>query len=225
VYNADLDATDPNWGNWIYYAMSYRGMTGPRGLRLEHLLVRGGMRAFAHNNYGYTDDPANTSVVRITHCTFVEQANPGGGAYGVTIHNPGDHYAPGYIVSSSILGDIPVSTLPDSTEAYGLTCDVDGTGGGDLQMLAISNQVWSIGVPPPGDTWWNDFVIWDDGMGNDLNFTNEPPQFLSTPLPYSTDIATPYGDRDVGWHVIPEPTTLLMLAGVMLCRRGARTRS
>jgi hypothetical protein len=82
---------------------------------------------------------------------------------------------------------------------------------GEYQMQAYSNQFWSIGVPVPGENWWNANVIGEDDQGNVLNFTNEPPQFSTVGgLPYSTDLETPYGTRDVGWNVVPEPAALAL---------------
>jgi hypothetical protein len=82
---------------------------------------------------------------------------------------------------------------------------------GEYQMQAYSNQFWSIGVPAPGENWWNANVIGEDDLGNVLNFTNEVPTFDTVGgLPYSTELETIYGTRDVGWNVVPEPAALAL---------------
>ena len=213
VYNVDDSAWSNTWQNWLYYGIAYRGLTGPNGARFEHILLRGAQGAFRQNNYGFSDDAGNTGPVWITHCTFVEQCNPGGTAFGVGIHNPGLMYAPAYLLEYNILGDMPNALRPEAADAIGLTPDQVQTGIGEFQMQAYSNQVWSIGMPVPGENWWNGNVIADDVDGNALNFTNEAPVFETVGgLPYSTQLETAFGTRDVGWNVVPEPLSALLAA-------------
>jgi len=223
VYLADEGVWTNSWYNWVYYGIAYYGVTGPNGARFENILLRGSQRAFSQNNYGYTDDPGNTGPIRITHCTFVEQCNPGASVYGITVYNPGMHYAPAYLVEYNILGDMPNALRPEAADAIGLSSDQIETGTLQFQMQAHSNQFWSIGVPVPGENWWNANVIAEDDEGNILNFTNEVPTFETVGgLPYSTQLETSYGTRDVGWNVIPEPAALGIVAFAVLALRRRR---
>jgi len=223
VYLADEGVWTNSWYNWVYYGIAYHGLTGPYGARFENILLRGTQRAFSHNNYGYTADTGNTGPVLITHCTFVEQCNPDGNALGVYIHNPGAGYAPPYLVEYNILGDMPNALRPEAAEAIGLSPDQIETITLQFQMQAYSNQFWSIGVPVPGENWWNANVIAEDDEGNILNFTNEVPTFETVGgLPYSTQLETSYGTRDVGWNVVPEPAALGIVAFAVLALRRRR---
>jgi len=227
VYSTDDNVWSNEWQGWLYFGIAYRGLTGPNGARFENILLRGTQGAFRQNNFGFTGDDSNTGPVWITHCTFVEQCNPGGAAFGVGIHNPGDpHFAPSYLVEHNIFGDIPNALRPEATEAIGLTPDQLETSAGVPQMQAYSNQVWSIGVPVPGENWWNVNVIAEDNDGNTLNFTNEPPVFETLGgLPYSTQVETVFGTRDVGWNVVPEPMSMLFgLLALLGARAGRRQR-
>ncbi|MCX7005617.1 MAG: hypothetical protein NTV22_20465 [bacterium] len=198
-------------------------MTGPHGARFENILLRGGQRAFQHNNYGYTSNTGNTGPVLITHCTFVEQCNPGGPVNGVLVYNDLDpSYAPTYLLEDNIFGDMPNALRPEAISAIGLDPNRMTTALGEYQMQAYSNQFWSIGVPVPGENFWNANVIVDDGVSI-LNYTNEVPAFETVGgLPYSTQLETAYGTRDVGWNVVPEPAALGIAALALLALRRRR---
>jgi hypothetical protein len=227
VYNAALSNWVASWESWWYFGICVNGVIGPRGAQIDHVLTRGFRHGVMNNSYPYRDNPSNIYLVTIDHCTFVEGVCVSENVAAVTVKVGDDNnawFSPGFLVRSCIISEYPWSEFPGAEgNCWGLASSKDATAGGELGLYAKSNQFWSCGLPVPGEAWWSPLVIYDDDIDNAPfdNFTNEPPQFVSSPLPYSTDISTPYGDRDVGWSVVPEPAVLL---GAILALAALRRR-
>jgi len=221
LYRTDFDQWVSNWDNWMFHGITLHGLVGTKNAQFDHILIRGFQKSFWNNNFTVSGNDANTNSVLIDHCTFIHNVNAAtnagnGGAEGISAHFPGD-YLPTYTVRESIIGDIPWSEWPFAQFAFGLNVDKEFNMAGDDSILPYSNQFWSIGVPAPdGSNYWNP-IIDDIVFYNSLyNFTNEPPAFSEIGgLPYSTEIDTAYGVRDVGWNPVPE-TGLLNTGFLMM---------
>lgn len=221
VYHADLEQYLNAWDGWLFYAVTLHGLVGAKNVQFDHVLVRGGQRSLSFDGFTVGGNPANTNAVIIDHCTLVETVNPAtnsgnGLVYGLTCHFPGD-YLPQFRVTSCIIGDMPATVYPLAQGGIGLNVDKQYAGTGMDAILPYSNQFWSCGVPVPGASYWNDLIqliIDDYGLPN---FVDEQPEFIThAGLPYSTDITTPYGIRDVGWNPVPEPAGVMILVAVAM---------
>jgi hypothetical protein len=223
IYNAALSNWVDSWESWWYFGMCVDGVIGPSNALIDHVLVRGFRHAVMNNSYPFRDDVANIHRVYIDHCTFIEGLCVSESVAAVTVKcGTGDSswYSPAFFVFNSIIGDYPWAAFPGASEGYGLQSSALGTTGGDYGLNSISNQFWSCGVPVPGAAWWNDQVYYNDDPDPFDNYTNEVPQFSTVGgLPYSTELETAYGTRDVGWNVIPEPAALLVALLALACGR------
>ncbi len=227
VYHADLGIYVNEWDGWLFNAVTLHGLVGPKNVQFDHLLVRGAQRSFWYDSFTVGGNTANTNSVFVDHCTFVETVNTAtnagnGAVFGLACHFPGD-YLPQFHVSSCIIGDMPPELFPFAQSGFGLQVDKQYAGTGMDSILPYSNQFWDVGVPAPGADYWNDIIqliIDDYGLPN---FAGEEPAFIThAGLPYSTDVDTPYGIRDVGWNPVPEPAAAVLALALAL--RGTRRR-
>lgn len=229
VYHVDANQYSDNWDGWLFYAVTLHGLVGPKGMQFDHMLVRGAQRSFSYDGFTVAGDSQNSNVVVIEYCTLVETVhtatNAGAGAvYGVKCHFPGQ-YMPQFHVRNCIIGDMPSAAYPWAQEATGLNIDQQYSAYGFDALLPYSNQCWSVGVPVPGTLYWNELIQFIIDDNNLENFIDEQPAFIThAGLPYSTDITTVYGVRDVGWNAVPEPAGVVaLLAAGMLARRIRRS--
>jgi|GEM_PF-1835939 len=223
VYHADLNQYLNEWDGWLFFAVTLHGLVGPKNVQFDHLLVRGAQRSISFDGFTVASNPANTNTVIIDHCTLIEAVNTGtnsgnGVVRGVTCHFPGD-YLPQFRVTSCIIGDMPAAVYPYAQSATGLHVDKQYSSSGMDSILPYSNQFWSVGVPVPGTEYWNDLIQLIIADYELPNFTDEQPVFIThAGLPYSTDVDTPNGIRDVGWNAVPEPAGLVMLVAACVWR-------
>ncbi len=227
VYNAAVSNWVYSWESWWYFGMCVDGAIGPSNAMIDHVLVRGFRNAIQNNSYPFRDVANNINKVLIDHCTFVEGLCVSEDVAAVTVKcgTSGDMWlSPSFRVNSSIIGDYPWAQFPAAGSAFGLQASYAETRNSDLALISTSNQFWSCGVPVPGEAWWNDQVYYADDPGDPFNnYTNEVPTFETVGgLPYSTQLETAYGTRDVGWNVIPEPAALGVVALVLLALRRRR---
>lgn len=220
VYHADTGEYLHEWDGWLFYAVTLHGLVGSKGMQFDHMLVRGAQRSISYDGFTVAANSANTNVVVIDHCTLIETVNTGtnsgnGRVFGLNCHFPPPHYLPQFQVTSCIIGDMPAAAYPFAQEGLGLYVDQQYSATGMDAIVPYSNQFWACGVPVPGMNYWNDLIqliIDDYGLPN---FVDEQPEFITYGgLPYSTDISTPYGVRDVGWNAVPEPAGVAMVLGV-----------
>ncbi|MCX7004065.1 MAG: hypothetical protein NTV22_12460 [bacterium] len=219
VYSAAVSNWVSEWNGWWFHAINVNGVIGPSGVLLDHLLTRGFIRAVYNNNYGSGGVDSNTNLVTLDYCTFVEGVCVSDAVQAVNWRVSETEYGPSLIVQNSIISEWPWLQFPAASEGVGLNAQALFSVNNPLySVFAFSNQMYATGVPVPGEAWWNDNVLADNGE-RILNFTNEPPAFETVGgLPYSTQLETAFGTRDVGWNVVPEPLSALLatllLAGI-----------
>ena len=214
VYNAEKEAWQASWLDWWYFGMCVDGVSD--GIMIDHVLVRGFRTAIYNNNYAWRQVSNNTGRVEIDHCTFVEGVTVSTAVFSVQLRVTDQEFGPSFIVHNCIVSDIPWQDFPGAELAQGLTAaSLYSLNNLDYTMLSQSNQFWSVGVPAPGGVdFVNEFVVQEDPMVfiQFTDYTNEQPVFVTSGgLPYSTDIDTEFGTRDVGWNPIPEPVSVLAL--------------
>ena len=216
VYNVAEAAWKSSWEGWWYHAICLNGEIGPGNVTIDHVLARGFVRNLYNNNYGYGNLPGNTNFVNLAHCTFIQAMCPSDTVQSVCIRVSDTERGPSFLVANSIIADMPWSENPGTVSAIGLMATALDSMSSDYTLASQSNQFWSVGVPSPGGLdFKNEYVIDEWGQFVYSDYTNEQPEFSEAGgLPYSTDIETVYGTRDVGWNVVPEPTAIMIIAGL-----------
>jgi len=216
VYNATLDAWVYSWLGWWYHAICVNGEILPGNVKLDHILTRGFVRGVYNNNYGSGGLPGNTNFVDIGYCTFIQALCPSDTVQGVCVRVGGEEYGPSFLVHNSIIADIPWSEYPSAVGAEGLVAQALESVESDYTLASQSNQFWSVGVPAPGGTDYKNGNVDDYWLAPYCDYTNEEPAFTVVGgLPYSTQIETQYGERDVGWNPIPEPCACIAAAAIL----------
>jgi hypothetical protein len=203
VYNVAITNWQNSWQGWWYHAICINGVLGP-GIQIDHVLTRGFVRSVYNNNFGSGANTANTNIVLINHCTFVENVCVSDATQVVNARVIPTEYGPSFDVRNCIISDHPLPSFDGSTQSEGLLAQ--GTASMSNPNFIVSsqnNQFWAVGKPIPGSNFKNANIV--DFLPAYTDYENEQPLFVEDAgLPYSTDRNTINGFRDVGWHPFGE---------------------
>lgn len=200
VFNVANNSWQKTWQGWWYHGLCINGILGP-GIRIDHILMRGFVRSVYNNNFG-SSSPANTNIIQIDHCTFIENVCVSDVTQVANVRVLPSTYGPSYEIRNCIISDHPLPSFADSTSSAGLLAQsTNSLSNPNFTVCSQSNQYWAVGKPIPGTNYKNNNII--DSRPTHTDYENEQPIFFEyNALPYSTARDTTYGTRDVGWSVI-----------------------
>ena len=203
MYNMAITNWQTSWQGWWYHGISINGVLGP-GIQLDHILTRGFVRSVYNNNFGSGAQTANTNIVLVEHCTFVENVCVSDATQVVNIRVQSTEYGPSFNIRNCIISDHPLPSFDGATASEGLLAQSIGSlGNPDYIVSSQNNQFWAVGKPIPGSNYKNGNIV--DFYPAYTDYEDEQPVFVEyNGLPYSTDRNTANGFRDVGWNPFGE---------------------
>jgi len=203
MYNMAITNWQTSWQGWWYHGLCINGVLGP-GIQIDHILMRGFVRSVYNNNFGYGANTANTNIVLIDHCTFVENVCVSDATQVVNARVIATEYGPSFNIRNCVISDHPMPSFDGASTSEGLLAQsIESLSNPEYIVSSQNNQFWAVGKPIPGSTYKNGNIV--DYYPAYTDYEDEQPVFVEHDgLPYSTDRNTANGFRDVGWNPFGE---------------------